>query len=269
MITCDVLGYHPGTNNGLGNQMFCIASTLALAAENGATATFPDLRLEHYKYYGDTIFHRLNKDGSKDFVCYTFKEKSFTSTQYNKIMFLNGMKISGYFQSYKYFDNFRDLIINSFEVPDSIKQKLSDKYQHLISDSSVSLHVRRQDYLKFSGYYAILGEEYYLSALEQFDNISNIFVFSDDVDWCKENFDFIKDKEIIFVEGQSDVEDMWLMSQIRNNIIANSTFSWWAAYLNCNEGKKVVRPKKWFGPKRTNNNELETKDLFPKEWIKI
>ena len=268
MITCDVLGNGPD-NGGLGNQMFCIATTLSLARDNYTDATFPDLRLSHYKYYGDTIFHRLNKDGGKDFVCYTFKEKPFTSTQYNKIMFLNGMKISGHFQSYKYFDNNRDLIIDSFEVPDSIKQKLLDKYQHLINDSSVSLHVRRQDYLKLSGHYTTLGEEYYLSALEQFGNISNIFVFSDDVGWCKENLDFIKDKEIIFIEGQSDVEDLWLMSQIKNNIIANSTFSWWAAYLNRNEDKKIVRPRKWFGPRRTNDNETETKDLFPEEWIKI
>jgi 5'(3')-deoxyribonucleotidase len=268
VITCDVLGYSPA-NSGLGNQMFCIATTLSLANDNFTDAIFPDLSQPHYEYYGNTIFHRLNKSGSKDFACYTFKEEPFTSTQYNKIMFLNGMKISGHFQSYKYFDDNRGLIINNFEVPDSIKLKLLGKYQHLINDTSLSIHVRRQDYLKFSGHYATLGEEYYLSALEQFDNISNIFVFSDDIDWCKENFDFIKDKEIIFVEGQSDVEDMWLMSQIKNNIIANSTFSWWAAYLNRNEDKKVVRPKEWFGPKRTNDNELETKDLFPKEWIKI
>jgi len=269
VITCDVLGYHPGTNNGLGNQMFCIASTLALAAENGTIATFPDLRLEHYKYYGETIFHKLNKVGNKDFVSFVYNEVPYTSTIYSKIPFAEGMKISGYFQSYKYFDSYKDVIINNFTPTDEIIDKIHVKYEKYLNEKITSLHIRRGDYTTRPEYYTTLDTEYYKKALELAGDTDYIFIFSDDIDWCRKNINFLKNKNVIFVSGQTDVEDLWLMSLAQNNIIANSTFSWWAAYLNRNKNKKVVRPTKWFGPKRTSNNTLETKDLFPEEWIKI
>ena len=269
VITCDVLGYHPGTNNGLGNQMFCIASTLALAAKNGTIATFPDLQLEHYRYYGETIFHKLNKIGTKDFVSFVYREPPYSSTVYSKIPFSEGMKISGHFQSYKYFESCRDLIVDNFTPTDEIIDKIHTKYKKYLSKKTASLHIRRGDYTKIAGNYAILGPDYYKKALASIGNVDYIFIFSDDIEWCRENINFLESKNTIFISDQTDVEDLWLMSLVENNIIANSTFSWWAAYLNQNKNKKVIYPSKWFGPKRTNNNALETKDLFPEEWIKI
>ena len=76
-------------------------------------------------------------------------------------------------------------------------------------------------------------------------------------------------KKIYFVEGEMDIVDMYLMSRIPTNIIANSTFSWWAAYLNKNKDKKIIGPTQWFGPARTKSNEIETRDLFPPSWIRI
>lgn len=269
MITCDVLG-KCDNNNGLGNQMFCIATTLALAYKNETTAVFPDLRTEHYEYYGRTIFHLLDKKGNKNFVKYEFKEPPYTSTFYHELPFAESMKLTGYFQSYKYFDCCRDLILSKFSIPEDMDRKIMSKYGNIIDENTVSLHIRRGDYLQFSNHYQKLGLDYYQEALKLVANDnSKILIFSDDIEWCKHNLDFIENNSVIFVENQTDVEDLWLISKIKNNIIANSTFSWWAAYLNNNNDKKIVCPKKWFGPARSKDNELETKDLFPKEWIKI
>ena len=90
----------------------------------------------------------------------------------------------------------------------------------------------------------------------------NIVVFSDDIPWCKENLIF---DNIIFIEGNKDYEDLWLMSLCEHNIIANSSFSWWGAWLNENKNKKVVSPLNWFG-QQSNTNQS---DIVPESWIKI
>jgi len=269
VITCDVLGYHPGTNNGLGNQMFCIAATLGLAHKNGTFAVFPDLKTEPYKFYGETIFYSLRKGGNKNFTTNVYQEPLYTSTIYNEIPFVNGMKISGHFQSYKYFDFCRDLIVDSFKPPESMIKEINEKYKDVIALDAVSMHIRRGDYISLADSYEILDVGYYKTALHMMGEVQKIIVFSDDIPWCKDTFAFLPEDKIFYVEGEEDVRDLYLMSKIRNNIISNSTFSWWAAYLNNNENKKVIGPRKWFGPKRTKNNDVETKDLFPPGWIRI
>ena len=266
MITCDILG--PGKDNcGLGNQLFCIATTLALAEENQDTATFPQLNFPPYDFYGNTIFHKLNKFPTQ--FNKTYVEESWTSTVFNKIKYQKNMRIRGHFQSYKYFDHIRKKLLSFFQLPDKITKQIDDKYAQLLQKSNdmVSLHVRRGDYLKLDGHYASLTNKYYQDALDLQDN-NQIVVFSDDIEWCKKNITF-DNREILFVEKELDIVDLYLMSKIKNNILANSTFSWWGAYLNENEDKKVIAPKDWFGPKRTKSNELETQDLMPPDWIRI
>jgi hypothetical protein len=90
----------------------------------------------------------------------------------------------------------------------------------------------------------------------------NILVFSDDISWCKDNLKFDK---MNFIEGLDNVEDMWLMSLCDNNIIANSSFSWWGAWLNSNFNKKVIAPLHWFG----DSANLNTSDIIPTNWIRI
>jgi hypothetical protein len=92
----------------------------------------------------------------------------------------------------------------------------------------------------------------------------NILIFSDDINWCKNNL-LIKNKNIFFIEGNQDYIDLWLMSMCKNNIMANSTFSWWGAWLNKNPNKKVFVPRTWFG----NMIKHNTKDLIPNTWIQI
>jgi hypothetical protein len=96
--------------------------------------------------------------------------------------------------------------------------------------------------------------------------ISNktIILFSNDIDWCKKNL-ILDGKELIYIENNFDYIDLWMMSLCENNIIANSSFSWWGAWLNKNNNKIVVAPKKWFG----NALQHNTKDLYPEKWIVI
>jgi hypothetical protein len=187
-----------------------------------------------------------------------FNEPSrFTKLEYNES---NNYYLDGYFQSEKYFLESSDLIRNELSPSDEILKKLN--LTPFIDTNIVSLHVRRTDYVTSNGYHPVQSIEYYKMALDIIGEYDYIFVFSDDIQWCRDNLTF---NNMIFVEGNNDVEDLWIMSFCRDNIIANSSFSWWGAWLNSNPNKKVIAPTNWFG-KHLN---LSTEDLIPKKWIKI
>ena len=166
--------------------------------------------------------------------------------------------LNGYWQSEKYFIESSDIIRKELSPSEEILNKLNKT--PLIDGNSVSLHIRRTDYVTSNGYHPVQSIDYYNKGLEIIGDYDNIFVFSDDIEWCKNNLNF---KNIIFMEGFSDIEDLWLMSLCKHNIIVNSSFSWWGAWLNNNLGKKIIAPKKWFG------SNLNTSDIIPNKWIKI
>lgn len=250
MITCNIVG--PGSpggtfNHGLGNQLFIIATTISLAIDNDTDAVFPDLHnKEIYGSYTDNIFSKLNLGKNKNFVKYQYYEKKFS---YNPIPFIDDLEINGYFQSEKYFAHNRDNILKIFNLDNT---KFEPK--------TLGIHVRRGDYLKLKNIHPILSEtNYYKSAIEYFENKHDtILVFSDDIAWCKNNFN---DNRIIFVEGNSDIEDLTLMQKCGDMIIANSSFSWWGAWLNRNVNN-VVAPINWF----SENSKIDTKDIIPNKW---
>ncbi len=127
----------------------------------------------------------------------------------------------------------------------------------------VSIHVRRSDYLQHANL-VNCSLRYYNDAVTYFKNEygeARFFVFSDDMAWCRQHF---TGTEFTFVEGTSNVEDLVLMSKCSHHIIANSTFSWWAAWLNDSAGKKVVAPGEWHAKKDKRLN-----DLLPADWIKL
>ena len=237
---------------GLGNMMFQVAAAYALGQEFGHkyilnpnhTGTLHRPPLD----YKETVFKNLESlNDTMDF--YKATQDSF---HYEEIKLpTSNILLDGYFQSYKYFAKYqrqiRDLF--SFELP--LKYDTTNK---------VSIHVRRGNYTNLSQHHHNLKLEYYLNAIDYFKGYE-FLVFSDDVEWCKQNF---IGSEFTFVEGQSDVEDLYTMSKCSHNIIANSTFSWWGAWLNDNIEKVVVYPDKWFGPL---NQHFSTYDMFPPEWI--
>ena len=124
------------------------------------------------------------------------------------------------------------------------------------------MHIRRTDYVTSNGYHPVQSIEYYKNALDIIGGYESLYVFSDDINWCKSNLRF---KDMTFVQNSEDIDDLWMMSLCKNNIIANSSFSWWGAWLNDNPNKKIISPKMWFG-EQTN---LNSDDISPISWVKI
>ncbi len=172
----------------------------------------------------------------------------------------------GYWQSEKYFSKIQDQIRKdfSFKELDQVNQEYANKINQ---SQSVSIHVRRGDYAKHPLHGGICTKEYYLQAVKFIlDTVDNpqFFVFSDDINWCKENL-AIKDASFINGNnGENSYKDMQLMSLCKHNIIANSSFSWWGAWLNPNPTKMIIAPKKWF-----NDPKINIKDLLPEQWIRL
>lgn len=163
--------------------------------------------------------------------------------------------LSGYWQSESYFQNIPNTINHELKPTCTIFNKLS---KFIASNNAVSLHVRRTDYLKHRNVFNLLTPDYYKKAIDVIGPYEKLLVFSDDIEWCKQNLHF---KNMVFVEGNDSVTDLWLMSLCRDNIIANSSFSWWGAWLNDNTDKKVIAPNDWF----LNRSAM----IVPENWIKI
>jgi hypothetical protein len=130
-------------------------------------------------------------------------------------------------------------------------------------DTFTSIHIRRSDYIGNDAYHTNIQTDYYYDIIDSIADINNIIIFSDDIDWCRANINFSEKSNILFSSNAPYV-DLCAMSMCRINIIANSSFSWWAAWLNSNKDKKVFAPTNWFGPA---NSHLNTEDLIPNNWI--
>lgn len=233
-----------GSYGRLGNQLFQIATTLSLAERNKDVAKF---KLWAYsKYFKNPIDQTLNESEIK----FEYLESNF---HYNEIPYKEGINIKGYFQSEKYFSI--DIIRKYFEFNDLGLQ--------LPDGCTCSIHVRRTDYLKFPDHHPVQSMSYYNAAMDimRSNGVQKFLLFSDDMEWCKNNF-----KDVIFVESQNDIQDMCLMSMCHNNIITNSSFSWWASWLNTNESKKIIAPSRWFG---SAMDGTITSDLYCSNWTVI
>lgn len=181
--------------------------------------------------------------------------------------------IEGYFQSWKYFMGIRNVILKDFSyksVPQGANKKILDTIK--ADPNSVSLHIRRGDYVTnkdASSFHGLKDMEYYTAALNVIKKKikkPNVYVISNDPKWCKKNLDLGVPTTII--DNNDDVtggaEDMRLMRACRHNIMANSSFSWWGAWLNENSDKIVVAPKQWF-----NDPSIDTSDLIPEDWVRL
>ncbi|RJO59342.1 hypothetical protein C4546_03100 [Candidatus Parcubacteria bacterium] len=174
--------------------------------------------------------------------------------------------LDGYWQSEKYFMASQDQIRKDFTLKNPLSTKAQGLLEAIKQHPSVSLHIRRTDYLQGSNnFYHICSLDYYEQAIkileQQYDDFK-IFVFSDDIEWAKANLKFRQPME--FVNGNTSFEDLRLMSRCDHNIIANSTFSWWGGWLNANLNKTVIAPAKWF-----SDPKIKTENLLPETWVKI
>jgi hypothetical protein len=183
--------------------------------------------------------------------------------------------LRGFFQSYQYFIGYENLIRELFAFPvDTLDEVNKNLLATIKSTNAIAIHIRRGDYVNDATtqqYHGNCSLDYYIKALSLLIENSTDFVlyfFSDDSDWVKEQFkDLPYPKQFIdHNTGENSWKDLLLMSTCKHNIIANSSFSWWAAWLNANHGKKVIAPKKWFALSEEKRN---TNDLIPPEWIRL
>lgn len=245
---------------GLGNQMFQIAAAYSLAKINNDNCIF-DFNSCHTPHQGnsslkykDNFFKKIPHEiGVNKKIENVYVEQKHS---YQEIPYSNNLQLQGFFQSEKYFID-KDEIINLFQFnPDKINS--TKKYlERLGNKPKTSVHIRRGDYLKFKNVHPVCDLDYYKRAIELIGDTTLIFI-SDDLSWVKSYFDGI------YSPYSDELDDLLLMTLCDNNIIANSSFSWWGAYLNKNENKKIISPREWFGV----NGPKDQQDIIPEDWIK-
>lgn len=281
---------------GLGNQMFQYAFALSLEDR------YPDesVCVDRYAFNGyplhdgyliDKVFNQKLKFASKrdviklnyPFFNYrlwqvgkrilpkrsrTFMEKADMVYDPDAQNLTGSVFYDGYWQSEKYFSMIRDKLLEAFEFPtlDGRNKELIEKLGHR---KCASIHVRRGDYLNNALFKGLTDKQYYVRAIDALlsqKDVDCFLIFSNDINWCRENLiDIIGEREIEFVDwntGEDSYRDMQLMSLCHYNVIANSSFSWWGAWLNKHDDKLVFAPKKWM-------NVDKKLDIIPEDWIKI
>lgn len=255
MITCSLQG-------GLGNQMFQIAATYALARRNNDTCSFnfinchTPLQGNPSGKYKNNLLRNVFENIDFQPRVY-FREEAFA---YEELPYAEGLCLVGFFQSEKYFIDYKDEIVNLFHLSQNDVETVHNfiNYSERFDKPITSVHVRRGDYLQNPDFHVPCTVEYYKEAMEEIGD-SYFFFVSDDMDWVKDNF---KGPNIFYSTLNDEILDFTLITQCDNNIIANSSFSWWGAYLNKHEKKKVIAPKKWFG----QNGPKDTQDIIPMDW---
>jgi hypothetical protein len=177
--------------------------------------------------------------------------------------------LDGYFQNERYFSNSRSDLIHIFEHA-SHQFKDQDIYKKIINKNSIALHIRRGDYVQnktTNEFHGTCDLSYFEQAQELFNNTQpTYFIFTDDIEWAKENLKINQEHYFIHDYIQNDFNEFILMMHCKHYIISNSTFSWWAAWLCTNENKKIVCPKRWFKNDKLN---LQANNLIPNDWIRI
>lgn len=178
--------------------------------------------------------------------------------------------LDGYWQSEKYFAEIENIIRKEFAVKTAQEGKNLELAELIASTDSVSLHIRRGDYIsdpETKKVHGICNLDYYSSCVEQLtEKLRNphFFVFSDDPDWARDNLNLSYPMTLVNHNGMDkDYEDLRLMGQCKHHIIANSSFSWWGAWLCENPNKIVIAPERWF-----NDPNINTNDLIPNTWIR-
>jgi glycosyltransferase involved in cell wall biosynthesis len=217
----------------IGNQFYQIAMLLAYSKKHGIKYQIPTTasNCDNNKVYFD-----IQSTGKSSNYVEFFEDRPNDSPTLMSIPKLKNPKFNGYWQTFEYFDEYRDYILSVFKIP---VNKL---------ENVVSVHVRRGDFLEHPNKHPYLGIGYYQNAINFFRSLgySKFMVFSDDIDWCENNFNKsnFENVEFIFSKNKSELEDLTLMSNCEHNIVAMSSFSFTAAWLNTNPNKIIVCPER-------------------------
>lgn len=248
----------------MGNQMFQIAAAIGYADKHVMQYYVPQQTADPDKW--PVYFNHFPRHTREGVITGTIYRENENEFEYHEIPPRSHIFLDGYFQSEKYFAHCEHRIRNAFGI-----QPIESDLDH-----AVSLHVRRGDYLNHPDHHPVLNLDYYARAIELFKEKGFHFfeIFSDDMDWCIDNINCFNFKGVSFGykggAGGATIAKahlhMGMMAGCEHHIISNSSYAWWGAWLNPHQQKIVVAPEKWFGPALSH---LDTKDLLPKNWIKI
>ena len=276
MITYNKIG-HFGR---LGNQMFQFAATVGIARKANHGFAFPKENTEvpSVEDFKDGVRREVYFDLPKYFPnvertlapleeiqTYHIAQEPYFHFCPDLFTVPDQTNLMGYFQTEKYFEHCSDLILGYFQFNNEIKKQAENNFPSFpVKLEYVSIHLRRGDYAGLQQFHPVMDADYYFDAMTQFmDGDYCFLVFSDDIDYAKDLFG--EQENIIYMEGNDPAVDMCMMTMCDHNVIANSSFSWWGAWLNDNTNKKVIAPKRWFGP--AYKGVHDTKDLYPQSWI--
>ncbi len=267
---------------GLGNQMFEYAAGRALALKTNSRllldATFLNDRTprRHFTFRSYelgvfdiapefTLLSRISFAVRIPLLWPTLSVFSMLAEEVGRIFGRKTIYLENYSQSEKYFSEYAEVIRKDFTFSNPLSAEAEQIAAEIASTESVALHVRRGDYVtdpKTAAYHGFVGAgDYYARAvtvIEEKVRDPHLFVFSDDIAWCRENLKIAHPTTYV----ATGVHDLHLMSLCKHNIIANSSFSWWAAWLNKNPDKIVIAPEEWsLGGK--------SDDVLPKNWVRL
>ena len=271
MITAQLKG-------GIGNVMFQIAAGYGLAARLKTGVAFdlfePGIIKQRAVYHGitnysyaDNILSNIsNHKFDENIVWKTLNEHQadYRKRNLNKLSRGNiNYKLVGYFQSESYFQHIREEILNIYKIPLYIERYIAQKYGHIYKEShTVSLHVRRGDYLNLAESHPLCELQYYYDAIDRIvEQNTIILIFSDDLEWCRNN---LRGKNYIYIQ-ELDYISLFMMSLCEHNIIANSSFSWWGAWLNDSRSKRVIAPRPWLGTCHSDSSWWD-ENIYCKDW---
>jgi len=248
----------------LGNQLFIVSNALAHAWDHGAIPIFPCLESETIRNIPlnrQKIFFRLE---SKVPSHIRFREQHYTSIHYTPLDYTPNSVLVGYSLSLDYFHRYEKRLQEVFAPSAEMELFLDEKYgAYLQHPCLVGIQIR----VCALDIYPFCGWEYFEKAMQYFPPEAIFLVSSDRIDWVKSNFP-IQGREVIFIEGNDHLEDFFLLTKCKHNIISNSTFGFWAAYLNRNPEKIVIAPSLWHAAHHelTRIGFPSKQNIYPKDW---
>lgn len=275
---------------GLGNQMFQYAHGRALSLRHRVPLRLDVSGYATYKVHayaldklrieatpiGDGELSRMRPRGligrllSRTPAVKRVREKSFTYDP-DVAEMKPPLYLDGYWQSQKYFAAYAGVLRGELGLREPLAGRSAEIAREMTDSESAAVHVRRGDYVNNPNANAVHGTcdaAYYHAAVQQLARrvaLSSLFVFSDDLAWARTHLRFDYPATFVDVHGADEGhKDMHLMAACRHQIIANSSFSWWAAWLNVNPAKIVIAPRRWF-----RSNEMNTRDLLPEGWVRL
>ncbi len=278
-------------SGGLGNQFFQYAAGRAIAVRHHVPLKFAltELNADHKRKFEIPQFHTTGEIARPEEIqallpagtlhkiwmycrpkpvrTYHREKRFYYEPGFEKIG--PAVYLKGLFQSEKYFQEIIPLIREELRPHSSLIEKVQAFGMNLNQHHSVAIHIRRGDYMDPAtrAFHGVLDEHYYnqaIAAIRESVTEPVFYIFSDDIDWVRENLQLPNTTVVSGNISHTHYEDLWLMSQCRHQIIANSSFSWWAAWLNRYQQKSVIAPLRWF-----NEAPFDTKDLIPSGWIRI